>query len=260
MLEGRLIGMDMDRDAMGQVLALTLGNREWLTPEVRALYREAGASHVLALSGMHLGIVYGGMRAVVRQLAYTSWRWLTLVVVLWIIWSYALLTGCPMSLIRAALMMSLALVLQMCWEGRTSMDILTVSVALVLLVDPAAVMDVGFQMSCAAMLGIIVLGLPWCNRWRGMRYIHKVVLCSLSISVAAQLGVLPLSLFYFESVACYGALTSLLAIPLTTLIIYFSLGLYAGCGWCIPVVEGLVCCQNQVMEMVARLPGSYVEV
>ncbi len=259
LLQCRLLEMDMNRDALGQVLALTLGNREYLSPEIKALYRQAGAAHVLALSGMHLGILYGCMRMVVRRLAYTGWRWLTLAVVLWVIWSYALLTGCPMSLIRAALMMSLALVLQVCWDGRKSIDILNVSAAIVLLVDPAAVLDVGFQMSCAAMLGIIILGIPMCGHWQGVHYIYKVVLDSLSISVSAQLGVLPLSLFYFESVACYGALTSLVAIPLSTLIIYFSLGLYGGWTWCIPVIEWLVWCQNKAMEFVGQLPGAYVE-
>ena len=257
-LQERLQGMDMDKDVMGQVLALTLGNREYLSPEIKALYREAGAAHILALSGMHLGILYGFMRMIVRRLSYTKWRWLTLVVVLFVIWSYALLTGLPLSLVRAALMMSLALVLQMCWEGRKSIDILNVSVALVLLTDPASVMDVGFQMSCAAMLGIIVWGIPICEHWARLPYICNLTASSLTISISAQLGVLPLTLFYFESVACYGAITSLMAIPLTTLIIYFSLGIYAGFGWCIPVVEWLVGCQNMIMEFISTLPGAYI--
>lgn len=252
------MGMDIDEGTLGQVLALTLGNRDYLAPEVKALYRQAGASHILALSGMHLGILYGCMRMVVRRLTYTRWRWVTLVVVLGVIWSYALLTGCPMSLVRAALMMSLALLIQMCWTGRKSLDVLNVSAAIVLLVDPAAVLDVGFQMSCAAMSGIIVLGIPMCAHWSRVHYIYNVVLSSLSVSVSAQLGVLPLSLFYFGSVACYGAITSLVAIPLTTLIIYSSLGLYAGWAWCIPVVEWLIWCQNAIMEFVAGLPGAYI--
>ncbi len=259
LLQSRLLEMDMDKDVLGQVLALTLANKEYLTLEIKEFYREAGASHILALSGMHLGILYGCMRMIVQRLTYTRWRWVTLAAVLWVIWSYALLTGCPMSLIRAALMMSLALVLQMCWDGRKSLDILNVSVAIVLLVDPAAVMDVGFQMSCAAMLGIIILGIPMRGHWVKLHYICKIVLDSFAISISAQLGVLPLTLFYFESVACYGAITSLVAIPLSTLIIYFSLGLYAGWTWCIPVVEFLVKCQNVVMEFVGHLPGAYVE-
>lgn len=259
LLQGRLMAMDIDKDVLGQVLALTLGNREYLSPEIKTLYRQAGAAHVLALSGMHLGILYGFLHMLVRRLTYTRWRWVMLGVALWVIWSYALLTGLPLSLVRAALMMSLALVLQMCWEGRKSMDILNVSAALVLLSDPAAVLDVGFQLSCAAMLGIIILGLPMCGRWTGLPYLCRVVANSLAVSVSAQLGVLPLTLFYFESVACYGAITSLAAIPLTTLIIYSSMGLYAGCTWCIPLVEWLVRCQNMFMELVGGLPGAYIK-
>lgn len=179
--------------------------------------------------------------------------------VLWVIWSYALLTGCPMSLVRAAMMLTLALACQMSWEDRDPMDILVVSAGLVLMADPGAALDIGFQMSCAAMTGIIILGLPWCEQWSRFPFVGKLVLCSLTISISAQLAVLPLTLFYFESISCYGAITSLVAIPLTTLIIYFSLGLYAGWMWCVPAVELLVRCQNRVMELVACLPGAYVE-
>ncbi|MCM1516316.1 MAG: ComEC/Rec2 family competence protein, partial [Paraprevotella sp.] len=259
LLQGRLLGMEMDKGTLGQLLALTLGNREYLTPEIKMLYRRAGAAHLLALSGMHLGILYGCMRMAVRRLTYTRWRWLALAVVLWVIWSYALLTGCSMSLVRAALMMSLALVLQVCRDGRKPLDILNVSAALVLLADPAAVLDVGFQMSCAAMSGIIILGMPMCEHWARLPYMCNVVLNSLAISVSAQVGVMPLTLFYFGSIACYGAITSLVAIPLTTLIIYCGLGLYAGWAWCVPVAEWLVECQNMIMEFVSQLPGAYIE-
>ena len=257
-LQERLLRLDMDEDTQGQILALTLGNRKYLSPEVKALYRQAGAAHLLALSGMHLGILYGFMRMVVRRLTFTRWRWIALAAVLWMIWSYALLTGMPLSLVRAALMMSLALILQMCWEERKPIDILNVSVALVLATDPGAVLDVGFQMSCAAMLGIIVWGIPLCWHWARLPYIYNVVADSLTISISAQLAVLPLTLFYFGSMTCYGAITSLAAIPLTTLIIYFSLGLYAGWAWCIPIVEWLINCQNMLMKFVGGLPGAYV--
>ncbi len=259
MLQARLLAMDIKRDVAGQVIALTLGNREFLSPATKELYRQAGASHILALSGMHLGILYGGMRVVVRRLAYTRWRWVSLLAALWVIWSYALLTGCPLSLVRAAMMLSIALAVQACWTTRRPLDILTLAASLVLLLDPASLFDVGFQMSCAAMFGIIVLGLPWCEFWVKKPYIYKVVLSSLTISFAAQYAVLPLSLYYFKSVACYGAITSLLAIPLSTLVIYASLGLYVGCTWLIPVVEFLLWCQNEVMTYVASLPGAYVE-
>ena len=258
-LQVRLSGMGLDKNTFGQIVALTLGDRQFLSPEIKQLYREAGASHLLALSGMHLGILYGAFRLIMRNLAYTRWKWCAFAAIMFVLWSYALMTGCPKSLIRAALMTSLALLLQICGERRDGIDILNVSAAMVLLVDPASLWDIGFQLSCAAMLGIIVLGIPTTENWRHLPLLPRVTLSSLAISISAQLATMPLTILYFQSIATYSALTSLVVIPLTTLIIYFSIGIYAGMPWCIPVVKWLIWCQNEVMKLVSSMPGAYIE-
>ena len=258
-LQERLASMNLSKESFGQIVALTLGNKDFLTPETKLLYREAGASHLLALSGMHLGILYGAFRMVMQNLAYTRWKWPAFCSIMMLLWSYAMMTGCPKSLIRAALMTSLALLLQVCGERRSHIDILNVSAAVVLLTDPASLWDIGFQLSCAAMLGIIILGIPTTENWRHLPLLPQLILSSLAISISAQLATLPLTLLYFQSIATYSALTSLVAIPLTTMIIYFSIGIYAGIPWCIPVVEWLIWFQNKVMEMVSNLPGAYIE-
>ncbi len=259
-LQERLAAMGLKEECFGQIVALTLGNRDFLTPETRQLYREAGAAHLLALSGMHMGILYGVFGMVMRNLTYTRWKWPAFCGIMLLLWSYAVMTGCPKSLIRAALMTSLALLIQVCGERRKQLDILNVSAAMVFLTDPASLWDIGFQLSCAAMLGIIILGIPTTENWRHLPLLPRMLLSSLAISISAQLATLPLTLFYFNSIATYSALTSLVAIPLTTLTIYFSIGLYAGMHWCIPVVEGLIWCQNGVMRFIAGLPGAYIEV
>ena len=258
-LQSRLSGMGLEENTYGQIVALTLGNRQFLSPEIKQLYREAGASHLLALSGMHLGILYGVFKLILRNMTYTRWKWVAFSAIMFILWSYALMTGCPKSLIRAALMTSVALLLQICGERRDSIDILNVSAAIVLLADPASIVDIGFQLSCAAMLGIIILGIPFSEKWQNLPLIPRAILSSLAISISAQLATTPLTLLYFNSITTYGALTSLAAIPLTTLIIYFSIGIYAGMPWCIPIVEILIKCQNMVMEFTGNLPGAYID-
>ena len=258
-LQSRLSGMGLEENTYGQIVALTLGNRQFLSPEIKQLYREAGASHLLALSGMHLGILYGVFKLILRNMTYTRWKWFAFSAIMFILWSYALMTGCPKSLIRAALMTSVALLLQICGERRDSIDILNVSAAIVLLADPASIVDIGFQLSCAAMLGIIILGIPFSEKWQNLPLIPRAILSSFAISISAQLATTPLTLLYFNSITTYGALTSLAAIPLTTLIIYFSIGIYAGMPWCIHIVEILIRCQNMVMEFTGNLPGAYID-
>ena len=257
-LKARLEAMQMSEQTYGQVLALTLGDRSCLTTDIRTLYRQAGASHVLALSGMHLGIIYGVFRVLVNRVLYTKAKWLVFVLVMALLWSYAMMTGCPKSLIRATLMLSLSLLIQVFGETRKPIDILCVSAALVLLVDPASVFDISFQLSCAAMLGIIVLGIPMCERWRKMPLLFKFILSTITISLAAQLATMPLTLLYFQSIATYSALTSILIIPLTTVILYTSIFAFAGAAWVLPLLEMMISLQSYVMRFIAQLPGAYI--
>jgi competence protein ComEC len=138
------------------------------------------------------------------------------------------------------------------------MDILCVSAALVLLVDPSSVFDVGFQLSCAAMLGIIVLGVPLCERWIEKPFLLRFLLNTITISVAAQLVTMPLTLLYFHSLATYSALTSILVIPLTTMILYASILVFCGASWMVPFLEAMISLQSQVMMLIAQLPGAYI--
>ena len=257
-LKVRLEMMQLNSQTYGQVLALTLGDRSHLTMEIQDLYRQAGASHVLALSGMHIGIIYGVFRVLVNRALYTRGKWLVFLLVMVLLWSYALLTGCPKSLIRATLMISLSLLIQFFGESRKTMDILCVSAALVLLVDPSSVFDVGFQLSCAAMLGIIVLGVPLCERWIEKPFLLRFLLNTITISVAAQLATMPLTLLYFHSLATYSALTSILVIPLTTMILYASILVFCGASWMVPFLEAMISLQSQVMMLIAQLPGAYI--
>ena len=258
MLQHRLSGMGLSNETYGQVVALTLGNREFLSPATKQLYREAGASHMLALSGMHLGILYGLLRLIMKHLIYTRWKWMAFGTTMFILWSYAIMTGCPKSLIRAALMLSVALLLHMSGERRKGLDILVVSMAIVFLTDPASLFDIGFQLSCAAMSGIIILGMPLTEHFRKMALVPRLILSSLAISLSAQISTLPFTLWYFGSIATFSALTSLIAIPLTSLAIYLSLGVYAGCGWCVPILEYVIYFQNSIMAFISKLPGAYI--
>ena len=258
MLQQRLQAMGLSEETYGQVVALTLGKREYLSPVTKALYREAGASHMLALSGMHLSILYGMMRWFVGRMSLTRWKWGGFCIALVSIWSYAIMTGCPKSLIRAALMLSVSLMTLASKEKRGGVDVLVVSAAIVLLLDPASLMDIGFQMSCAAMLGIMLLGLPLADGFKERPWLVRVVTESLCISLSAQLCTMPLTLWYFGSIATYSALTSLVAIPLTMMIIYASIGVYAGCVWMVVPLEALISLQNRFMSIMANLPGAYI--
>ena len=272
-LEARLMSMYLSIETKSQILALTLGRRELLSPEIKELYRSAGGSHLLALSGMHLGVMFGILGLALRNSKNGYWHWPLVTISICFVWSYALLTGCPKSLVRAALMMTVALVLSTSCNKRKMIDILTFSASVMILFDPGAVLDVGFQLSCAAMLGISLVAIPVYNgildsyAWHKIymskygklkRWLIKIPISSLLVSLSAQIATLPLTLWYFRSIAPYSALTSLVAIPLTTLVIYSSMILYAGGTWIAPLVEWLIGIQNDFMQWVSTLSGAYI--
>ena len=257
-LQHRLEVMPLDKDTMSQLMALTLGKREYLSVEMKHLYRIAGGSHLLALSGMHLGIVYGMCRLLINRISFTRYKWVGVAFALMLIWSFALLTGCPISLIRAAVMASLLIILQAAGRNRNILDILSLSISIIVIIDPAAAFDIGFQLSCAAMLGIILIANPEISLHVRRGGIFKYFISAIWVSFAAQLATAPLCIWYFHSFALYGTLTSLIAIPLTTAIIYCSIGIYLGLEFAIPVVEFLLNLEKCLMEYVSTLPYSYI--
>ena len=260
LLLDRLKSSGLSQGATAQVAALTLGHKEMLTPEIKYMYRSAGASHILALSGMHLGILYGIFSIVVRNSINSLYKWITIPVILTTIWSYALLTGTPYSLIRAALMVSIALLIEAGGRRCHGMDILTTSMCVVFILNPGTAFDCGFQLSCAAMTGILVLGIPVIKNIKVRNKLLRSIIGSLSVSFAAQLCTTPLTLWYFGSIATLSWLTCLVTLPLTLVTIYLSVGMYCGIWGCATLIEHTISIQNTIMTYIGKLPFAYIEI
>lgn len=148
--------------ALEIISALTLGDKTMLSEETRSLFSETGTSHVLALSGLHLSILFGCVLFFYhRWLFYRPrWAWIVSIFVWAALWAFVFLVGAPLSLQRAAWMFSLMLV-GLC-KGRNevaTLNNLCFAVILILLVDPLALFDVGFQMSVMAVLSITLMNI-----------------------------------------------------------------------------------------------------
>lgn len=255
--------------------AISLGDRSQLQRETRDLYAAAGASHLLALSGLHLGIIVGlFVTLLTTRLVYSRWRWPLALMVVVFIWSYAFVAGLPASLVRASLMTSLLVLLSCVHRHRQGINVLLVTVLLMLLIRPVYLFDVGAQLSCLAVAGILLFYQPfmkWCyQRWRFVlfRLDHYHLLWPmnlLAVSVCAQLLTWPLVCCYFHQYPLYGALFSIILIPLTTLLVYGALAVMvtglmwtAGAVWMAKGVGWLVGAQLWVMQMETRLPGAVI--
>ncbi|MBR6285726.1 MAG: ComEC/Rec2 family competence protein [Bacteroidaceae bacterium] len=248
------------------LVALTLGEKSMLDEGVRRDYSNAGASHVLALSGLHLSIVYGVLLflfgADVRR---PRWRAFVQIPILIIVWSYVLLAACPLSLLRAAIMATFFSVGIMLGKGGNALNTLSLSAFAILLFSPDSLFDVGFQLSYAAVYSILLLFQPLYAllkfRFAVLRYAWGLV----CVSVVAQVGVAPLVVLYFGNVSLSFVVTNLVVIPLVTIIVWAALAYYASLA-CVSVLSVyvakglsvLLTALNESVRLISSVSYSYI--
>ena len=241
--------------------AMLLGHREHLPDALRMLYRDTGAAHVLALSGLHLGIVFGLLNCFMLRLLTNGWRYVMGCLSLMLVWGYALLTGFPISLCRAAVMVSVLLVAQMRLSGTDGWHSLSLAALLLLWLAPSSLWNIGFQLSFSAIAGILLFYKPLRQMFAPASRPLVWLLSALCVSLAAQMGTMPLLLLWFHRMAWLGILFSPLYILLATLLIYLSLLLLplsavgGGQGLCW-VVERAADLQHGTMSAVASIAST----
>lgn len=206
------------------VAAMTLGDKSAMSQELRDIYAVSGASHVLALSGLHLGIIYMLLSLLVVN---RRWRLLSQTVIVVAIWAFALLVGLPASVVRAALMVSVYALLSTIGRRRMSVNALALAAISILMVSPDSLFDVGFQLSFLAMLAILLLQ-PVFDRvvrreWLLDRPVVRWAWGMTTVSVSAQAGVAPLVSYYFGRFSTYFLLTNFIVIPAATVILCLAL-------------------------------------
>lgn len=246
--------------AYGVIAAMTLGDRSALTPEVRETFNVTGATHVLALSGLHLGIIYSLLSLLVVGRRFRVLSQLLIVVA---IWAFAFLVGLPSSVVRSATMLSIYALLSLGARKRMSVNVLALTAVCMLAVRPLVLFDVGFQLSFLAVLGILL----WVPLFEGLvsaRFMqgHPVVrwLWGLfTVSFAAQLAVAPLIAYYFGRFPPYFLLTNLVVIPATTLILYVSLFMLVVPSVAAPVLVALTWLLTTWLGALSRLPLASID-
>lgn len=214
--------LGIEGDELAVLSALTLGDKTDLSESVRESYSVAGVSHVLALSGLHVGLLYALAFFLLRPLLLggQSGRVLRSLLLILLLWLFAFFTGLSPSVVRSAAMFSIWALADLCGRQSFSLNTLALTAWLMLLVRPVWLFDVGFQLSFAAVLSILLFQ-PFLYRLCPVRHRAGTYLWGLvSVSVAAQLGTAPLVLFYFSRFSTHFLLTNLLVVPLVTLILY----------------------------------------
>lgn len=255
-----------DQDVQAVVSALTIGEKTDLTPELKAMYSAAGVSHVLALSGLHVGILSCILLWLFYPLTYLKHgRKILAFLVVCLLWLFAFISGLSSSVVRAVVMYSLYTFASFCSEERFSgMHSLVLAAFLMLIYNPFFLFDISFQLSFTAVFSILAF-YPLFSRWLCIKNcVLRYVWNTLSLSISAQLGTLPFILYYFGSFPTYFLLVNLVVVILAGGILMLTL--VALCIASVPMVGSTVmtllewCTSvlNESTRWVQQLDGSQI--
>lgn len=209
-------------DELAVLSALTVGYKDELTEEIRESFSISGASHVLALSGLHVGLIFGLMFFVFRKVLGESKlaRILRAILTVLLLWSFAFITGLSPSVVRSVFMFSLLALSQINSGRMLSVHTLSVAAFFMLIYNPMWIFDVGFQLSFIAVLGIVLIQPKLYFLVKIQNPVLKYFWGIITVSIAAQIATAPLVIFYFSRFSTHFLLTNLWVILLVTIIVY----------------------------------------
>lgn len=245
-------------------VALTIGHKAALDDGTRDVYSVAGIAHVLALSGMHIALVWALLERLLRPLAFVprfgkALRWLVSTLLLW---TFAFVVGLEASVVRAVVMCMLVGLGQAVGTRSFSFNTLGVAALFMLLYRPHYLFDVGFQLSFVAVASILLFFPPLYERFAHRRWPVRFAWSVVCISVSAQLGTAPLVMYYFSNFSVHFLWANLVASLLVPFILFGAFGLVVFSF--VPVVrevlawglDKLVSLLNLVAEGTASLPAA----
>lgn len=246
--------------------ALCLGDRGAIDSELRETFNRAGGGHILAVSGLHVGLLWWVLDRILFLLippgSGTRLRGPLLVLALWL---YAGLTGFSPSVCRSVTMFTFWSVSRFSGLRGHGLNMLLLSFFVLILFRPGNILDMGFQLSYSAVFSILILHPVLKGIFPAKKGILSRVWDLTALSLAAQAGTFPLVLFYFHQFPVYALVTNLVAIPILSAIVLLfvcafpSLILHAGPGWIsdLMLILSRMLCRS--MDIIATLPGSVVE-
>lgn len=250
--------------------AMLLGVRDELEPALVEDFRRSGASHLLAISGLHVGVVLGLTLALSRAVLGRR-RHIYLIAPLIVVWLYAALAGMSPTVTRAAIMGTVYLAALLAGRPGTALPALASAVGVMVGIDPAIIEDVGFQLSVTAVTGIALLARPLAGWWAGSLGLDadsvgpgpafvRGVLGLTAVTVTATAATLPIVALHFEAVSLLGIPVTLLTLPaLPFVLVGQALAAISGLtvlGWAAWLSTAYV---TSVVEVFARLPGAGIQ-
>ncbi|VAW24283.1 DNA internalization-related competence protein ComEC/Rec2 [hydrothermal vent metagenome] len=269
-IRGRLISTYRENNIVDEkfaiLSALTLGYKEALGPDVKSVFSSTGAMHVLAVSGLHVGIIYLIINFLLGFLKRNpKGRVPFICLAIAILWSYALITGLSPSVQRAATMFSIVIIGENLRRPANIYNTLASSAFLLLVINPNLLSDVGFQLSYSAVFGIVFFQPGIYKLFSPKYWLADKAWALFSVSVAAQITTFPFILYYFNQYPTYSILSNFIVIPAAFIFIFLGFSIIVFSFF--PVVSNILAIVAsgtlgfvyEILKWIQSLPGSSVQ-
>jgi competence protein ComEC len=247
-------------EAFSVASTLILGYRADLSTETLSAYSKTGTIHALSVSGMHVGIIYLVLNFLFGFMErHQTGKVIKLVLVISLIWFYALISGLSPSVLRSVIMLSIYIFAKSFRKDTNSYNIIAFSAFSMLLFNPFLLYDVGFQLSYISVLGLVLLQAK-ISSWFTFKYkLLDKLWSAVSVSLAAQIATFPLALYYFHQFPVYFLISNLFIMLPVSLIMYLGLViLIFRLYFLMPVFAWLISFTNRGLQFIADLPFSTV--
>ena len=224
--QNTLIENGFEGDAFGVAKAVITGDKASVTPDLLGKYSASGSMHVLAVSGLHVGIIYMVFFYLLKPVAkIRRGAIIRLVILVLILWFYALFTGMSASVVRASTMFTAVAFAQSVKRITNIYNTIALSALVLLCIRPNLLFEVGFQLSYSAVLGIVSFQPLFESWWTPRSKVGKWIVGLLGVSIAAQLATFPIALGVFNQFPNLFLLSNLWVIPMITIVLYIGVTL-----------------------------------
>jgi len=246
--------------------AVLLGYDDFMENDLKQDYIMSGSMHILCVSGLHVGIIFLVISYLLSFLRNNKLNnILKSIILLLSVWTYATITGLSPSVQRASLMLSVFIIGNLLKRNRDTINTLAISALFLLLINPLLIFNVGFQLSYAAVLGILIFHQPIYKLLYIKNTLFDGIWSITVLSFAAQLATFPIAVHYFHFFPPWFWLTNIFTFPLSFLIVATGL-LFVLTSW-LPLVpqligwtlSGMVYLLNSIVGFVNYLPFSGIE-
>lgn len=248
------------------ISAITLGEKGLLSNDVRDTFSAAGVSHILVVSGMHVGFIFLIIMWLMSIISHHR-KWIVVVLGLIVLWSYALLTGLAPSVVRATFMFSMMLLFRVMGEKYRVKHALCLSATILILINPNVLFNVGFQLSYLAVCGIVYFYPLFYKRISTLKSRPlRWILSSVAVTVSAQIFTLPIVIYNFNQFPIYFILSNLFVTAFAPFLFLGGIALLplsyipylgVGVGW---LMNYVVMIFEYIIHLIVAIPFSTIKI